>query len=185
MPKQLSLILLLLTFSFPAFCQVKEIIDRDIKLITHVPDFCNTKSRSELKRLWRRFRKDNPQYSEIVSLDTVAIPYLIDKISDTTTTSVILNCTTVIPYNLKTGDIAFELFNRIIKLIPMHAVTGLQWDYFSCGLCDYIYLLKDNRLKFQTQLRTYFLGPKGKVWIRLLKTKKLSPEEHDKLIKEL
>jgi len=51
--------------------------------------------------------------------------------------------------------------------------------------CVIIYLLKNDRLKFQAQLRAYFLGPKGRAWIKLLKTKKLSQEEYNKLVKEI
>jgi len=139
MPKQLSLVLLLIFFSFPVFCQVKDIIDRDIKLIHQVPQFCDVRGKRELKSSLKKFRKENPQYYEIAFLDTAAIPYLIEKISDTTTTSVVLNCSSVIPYNLKTGDIAFQLFKSIVVLVPMNAVAGIQWDYIGCDeLCNYI-----------------------------------------------
>lgn len=185
MLKRLSLFLLVMLFYLPGFCQVKEIIDRDIKLVSHVPEFCNIKSKSQLKHLWKEFRKDNPQYFEIVSLDTAAIPYLIDKISDTTETSVSVRCGNDLPFNLKTGDIAFQLFKNIVGFLPMYAVTGIQWDLIGCDeLCNYIYLLKSNRLKFQAQLRAYFSGPKGKAWLRIMK-QKLSKEEYDKAVKEL
>ncbi len=182
MLKRLSLVLFVMLFYLPGFCQVKEIIDRDLPRINELPEFpCPVKSPKQNKKLIREFKRSNLEYMEILKLDTLAIPYLIDKISDTTETAIEMG---FVPRKLKIGDVAFDLLHEII-VIPMGTVAGLQWDYIGCdGLDDYLYYLQHDRLKFQTQLRQYFAGSKGKAWVRLMKHK-LSKEEYDKVVKEL
>lgn len=184
MPKQLSLILLLLTFSFPAFCQVKEIIDRDIVLIKYVPDdpISTTKNWKKIRQKNNEYRKKNHEYHEILSLDTLAIPYLLDRIGDTTETSIRIPCST---HSLKIGDVAFALLSDIIP-IPMHLVTGSQWDVIDCdtfmlGTWDYLHT---SRKRFQNELIEFFKSKKGKLWIKLLK-EKITKDEANRIQKEL
>ena len=183
MAKPLSVFLLILLFSFPAFCQVKDIIDRDIFLIKYVPDDVYLqKDWQKIRKQNSEYRKKDPQYHEILLLDTLAIPYLVDKVGDTTATSIRIPCST---HNLTIGDIAFALLNDIIP-IPMHYVTGSQWDVFSCdtlptGTWDYLH---DDRNRFQNELRRFFASSKGKTWVRLFKGK-VKKKEYKKIIREL
>ena len=170
-------------FSVAAPCQVKEIIDRNIPLIKNIPSApCPAGDLKSINKKNKEFRKKNPEFNEILLLDTLAIPYLIDKISDTTETTIQITCIT---YKLKNGDVAFELLKEII-FIPMYAVSHQQWDLlYGCdSLCDYMYYLSHDRLKFQTELKTFFESQNGKIWLRLF-YKKLSKTERADLMKKL
>jgi hypothetical protein len=182
MYKSLSVLTLALLFNLTCYCQVKEIIDKDISLINYVPygkfdsDDWKQKERENLK-----FRKTNPEYHEILALDTTAIPYLINKISDTAGTFIRIPCAA---RYLKTGDVAFALLNDII-LIPWHAVTDGQCDSYSCdslpdGGWGYLY---HERLQFQAQLKAFFASAKGKLWVRVFRDKKLNKAERAELVK--
>ena len=183
MLKCLSLFCLFTIFFLSARCQIKETIDRDIAVIKYVPGGYDCGSQmKKIQKLDRKYRKRNHEYHEILSLDTLAIPYLIDKISDTTETPVRINC---VAYNLKTGDVAFALLKDIIIIIPMYAVSRIQWDLIGCdSLCEYMDYLHNNRIKFQNELRTFFNSRNGKIWIRIFKTK-LSKTQRGQLLKEL
>ncbi len=184
MLKHLSLLLFAMLFYLNGFSQVKEIIDRDIKLIKYVPDdpISITKNWKKVRRKNNEYRKKNHEYHEILSLDTLAIPYLLDKIGDTTETSIRIPCST---HNLKIGDVTFVLLSDIIP-IPMHLVTGSQWDVIDCdtfmlGTWDYLH---DSRKRFQNELFEFFKSKKGKLWIRLFKAK-ISKDEANRIQKEL
>lgn len=184
MPKRFLLIIVLLIFSIPAFCQLKDIIDRDIVRLKYVPDdpISITKNWKKIRQENEEYRKKNREYHEILSLDTLAIPYLVDRISDTTETSIRIPCSA---HNLRIGDVAFALLNDIIP-IPMHLVTGSQWDVIDCdtfplGTWDYLH---DSRLRFQKELKVFFSSQRGRIWIRLLKGK-ITKEESKKLQKKL
>jgi hypothetical protein len=182
MYKSLSLLALALLFSLTSYCQVKETIDQDISLINYVPyGKFDTDDWKQKERENQKFRRTNPEYQEILALDTAAIPYLVNKISDTTETIIRVPCAT---RYLKAGDVAFALLNDII-LIPWHAVTGSQWDSYSCDpLPDGGWAYLDhNRLQFQAQLKAFFASPKGKLWVRVFKDKKLKKAARAELAK--
>jgi hypothetical protein len=186
MLKQLGSLLLLLLFYQAAYCQanhVKETVDRDLAMIKYVPyGQYLSKDWKEEEKENERFRKKNKYYHELLKLDTLAIPYLIDRISDTTEMSIRIPCSA---HFLKLGDVAFAVLNDIIT-IPWHAVTNGQWDAYTCDTLpddgwDYLY---NHRRQFQRQLRSFFQSPKGKMWIRIQK-KKLSKTERDALLKKI
>ena len=182
MLKKLLLLLLVLIFFRPAWGQVKEIIDRDIALIKYLPyGQFGAKDWKQDERTNARYRKENPAYREVLALDTLAIPYLVDRISDTTEANLRVPCAA---YNLKVGDIAFALLNDIV-LIPWHTVTALDWDSYSCdslpdGGWGYLH---HERGRFQQQLRAFFKSRKGKIWVQLFKDKKIKDDERAELVK--
>jgi hypothetical protein len=163
---------------------VKEIIDKDIVHIKYVPDdpLNITQNWRKVRRQNKEYRKKNHEYHEILSLDTLAIPYLLERIGDTTETSIRIPCST---HNLKIGDVAFALLSDIIP-IPMGLVTHSQWDVIACdtfmlGTWDYLH---DSRKRFQIELIEFFKSKKGKLWIRLLK-EKITKDEANRIQKEL
>ncbi|MES2278000.1 MAG: hypothetical protein V4592_18370 [Bacteroidota bacterium] len=177
------IIIVLSAFSLQGLGQVKDIIDKNIALIKYVPYGKSAYQDSrKLKRANKLYRLHNPQYREILSLDTLAIPYLIEKISDTIETGIHVPCIT---RTLTRGDVSFVLLNDII-FIPWSAVTHSQWDSLSCGpLPDGAWEYLDHqRNRFQKELRDYFLSEHGKIWMKIFKAD-LSKEERAKLWKGL
>jgi len=165
-----------LAFCTPASCQIKETIDKDIVLIKYVPYGKDNGKQN------RKFKKQNHEYREILAIDTLAIPYLIDKISDTTQTDISIPCSI---HKLKIGDVAFALLNDIV-IIPWHAAFGIDGDAYGCdslplGGWEDVY---NNRIKFQKDLKIFFSSAKGKAWVKLFKGTPIKTER-DKLIKQL
>src|ERR1700748_1382598 len=113
MNKALSIILFALLFNVTGYGQeLKAIIYRDISSINYVPyGQYRGKDWKENDRINKDFRKSDPAYHEILALDTLAIPYLVDLITDTTDMYIRIPCC---PHFLKKGDIAFALLNDII-----------------------------------------------------------------------
>ena len=172
MSSRTLLLILLILSSATSFSQVKEIVERDVRHLKYLPygQFGAPEWKKE-ERINARFRKENPAYHEVLALDTLAIPYLVDMVSDSAEANIRIPCAA---YNLKVGDVAFALLNDII-VIPWHSVTGEQWDSYSCdALPDggWGYLHHD-RVKFQGQLRLFFASQQGKLWIRMFKDNKL------------
>lgn len=164
------------------FAQVKEIVDRDVMKIKFLPygQFGSRTYKAD-ERISARYRKENPAYHELLALDTLAIPYLIDKISDSTEANIRVPCAA---YNLKVGDVAFAVLNDII-VIPWHSVTGEDWDSYSCdALPDggWGYLHHD-RVKFQAQLKLFFASKQGKIWLKVFKDDKLNRTARAELVK--
>ena len=185
--KQLLPFLLLTLFCEAGHSQqpnkTKETVDRDLAMIKYVPyGQYLSKDWKQDERENKEYRKKNKYYHELLKLDTLAIPYLIDRISDTTEMNIRIPCSA---HYLKLGDVAFAVLNDIIT-VPWHAVTNGQWDAYTCDTLpddgwDYLY---NHRRQFQRQLRTFFQSPKGKIWIRIQK-KKLSNAERDALLKKI
>ena len=179
--KPLLLLLAIIAFR-PVSGQVREVIDRDIAAIKYLPyGQFGAKGWKQDERTNAKYRKENPAYREILALDTLAIPYLIDRIADTTEANLRVPCAA---YNLKVGDIAFALLNDIV-LIPWHTVTQLDWDSYSCdslpdGGWGYLH---HERTRFQQQLKAFFKSHKGRIWVQLFKDKKLNKNERAELVK--
>jgi hypothetical protein len=179
--RTLLLFLLVLSGSM-GFAQVKGIVDRDIMRIKYLPyGQFGSKFYKMDERINARYRKENPAYHELLELDTLAIPYLVDMISDSTEANLRVPCAA---YNLKVGDVAFAVLNDII-VIPWHSVTGEEWDSYSCdALPDggWGYLHHD-RVKFQAQLKLFFASKQGKIWLKVFKDDKLNRTARAELVK--
>ena len=177
------LLILLVLSSTASFSQVKEIVERDVRHLRYLPygQFGSPDWKKE-ERINARFRKENPAYHEVLTLDTLAIPYLIDMISDSTEANIRIPCAA---YNLKVGDVAFALLNDIV-VIPWHTVTGEDWNSYSCdalpdGGWGYLH---HERAKFKNQLKMFFASQQGKIWIHLFKDDKLNRQVKAQLIKK-
>lgn len=179
----LFLLILTCTAGFAQVNQVKEIVEGDIIRIKYLPygQFGTATAKMD-ERINARYRRENNAYHEVLELDSLAIPYLIEKISDSTEANLRVPCAA---YNLKVGDVAFALLNDII-VIPWHSVTGEDWSSYSCdalpdGGWGYLH---HNRLQFQNQLRMFFASQQGRIWLRLFKDDRLKRTARSELIRK-
>jgi len=174
------LLILLVLSTATGFSQVKEIVERDVRHLKYLPyGQFGAPGWGKEETINARFKKENPAYHEVLALDTLAIPYLVDMISDSTEANIRVPCAA---HNLKVGDVAFALLNDII-IIPWHTVTGEQWDSYSCdalpdGGWGYLYY---QRVKFKSQLKIFFASQQGKLWIQMFKDDKLNKQEKAQL----
>ena len=103
----------------------------------------------------------NPIYWRVVATGKDAIPFLIDKLDDTTHIQTSLTCKTT---NVKLGDICFKALTEIFN-IPLFYVTHQQFDYFDQNGCQqgvFTYL-DNNRQKFKSQILAYYMKYKTKL----------------------
>lgn len=96
----------------------------------------------------------NSVYWKVVATGKDAIPFLIDKLDDTTNTQISLTCKRT---NVKFGDICYEALTEIFN-IPLFYVTQMQFDFidqYGCqqGVLTY---LDNNRQKFKAQILAYY-----------------------------
>lgn len=155
-------------FLCSATAQTKTIVDREIFNVKSIP--------FHYSKFYSESIKDKPlltdaSYLKIKSLDTLAIPYLILKLSDTSITSIENTC---LGTKYKVGDIAFFLINDI-EPIPYGMVTGGQ--YCTMGQCGvlpdgFITYLNNQREKFYNAYRIYYYGDKRKEWLEIIHPKK-------------
>jgi len=107
-------------------------------------------------------------YQKIVKLGPSAIPFLVDRLTDTTTVDITNACKQT---RLRRGDLAFFLINDI-EQIPYHTVTKSQWCVF--GTCSvlpmgFLEYLEVNRSKFQNQYKAYLNSEDRKAFIKILR----------------
>src|ERR1051326_3531609 len=85
----------------------------------------------------------------IVARGKGAVPYLLDKISDTTVTNATYKCKNGF---LRVGDLAYLALDNIIPL-PFMAVTGMQCDVIESGCPPGVFeYIEGNREKFKKQI---------------------------------
>ncbi len=89
----------------------------------------------------------------IIANKKAAIPFLIDKLDDTTITAAKDKCKKT---NFRVGDLAYLTLAKILPL-PFSAVTGVQCDVIkdACQLGVFEYI-ETNRQKFKAQVQTYY-----------------------------
>src|SRR6478735_6756864 len=149
MPKYITILFTLFLFSKFTLAQKSDIqlkID-SLQYLTHQPFACNT------------------VYWRVVAAGKNSIPFLIDKLDDTTQTQVSLTCKKT---NVRMGDICFEALTDICNM-PLFYITGQQFDFidqYGCkhGLFTYI---DNNRQKFTSQIVNYY--NKFKTNLKLIK----------------
>ena len=100
-------------------------------------------------------------YWRVVAIGKEAIPFLIDKLDDTTHIQTSLTCKAT---NVKLGDICFEALTEILN-IPLFYVTHQQFDFvdqYGCqqGVFNY---LDNNRQTFKSQILAYYEKYKTKL----------------------
>ena len=165
MSKRLSLFAIFFASHFLASGQTDRSISTMISLIKSVPFHYTSSSQKDIKKLAILNKLNDASFQMIVSYDTVAIPYLINKLNDTTLTEIYNSCS---KNNFKIGDIAFLLINDI-EQIPYSTVTNTQWCLVGqCGkLPDYFFnYLELNRLEFQLKYRKYYYSIKRQEFLK-------------------
>lgn len=148
-------LILLTTLSVQASSQSQPTIDRMIRMIKTVPAKYNRQNTGPIQFPPRTAPTPDFWWDCIVHYDTSAIKYLAQRITDTTETSIPIECTTL---NYRIGDLAILLINDI-EQIPWAAVTNIQWCIFSrCSMLPEAFLewVATNRAKFRSQYLTYW-----------------------------
>jgi hypothetical protein len=182
MPKLFAITVILLYFTFDSNAQTQAYVHLHLLAIKDVPQRYKIENTSSKWPDKKYFKSKDTSYKAIVKLDTLAIPYLINELNDTLITTII-NCCTKKPF--KIGDIAYCLLNDIVKDLPMHLITGSQWDLltFCGGVQDGVWeYLSISRLRYQQELREFFNGEKGEIWLHIMKGRS-SSAELDKFLK--
>jgi hypothetical protein len=138
----------------------KKLVD-SLKLVADIPYICRDSIFSEMsngcgdKIFWRT-----------VSQKQNIIPFLIDKLSDTTKTNAIVP---KFGGQYTVADVAFVALQEIIKDIPTFKLLGTKFDKNGCGYCAYWFHLRKNitnRRKFQANvLRWYNYNKSNLVWV--------------------
>lgn len=105
-------------------------------------------------------------YWDVIILKDTAIPYLIDKLNDSTTTYASVS---LFGIYYTTADIAYWALQEIIHGIPTLQLMGLKPDATSCNFCAYWdHLRKDyrNRIRFQKAVRKWYKKNKQHmIWV--------------------
>jgi hypothetical protein len=95
------------------------------------------------------------------------IPYLIDKLDDTTKTCAYVPNT---GGKWTVADIAFSAIQEIIVGIPTFDLLGVEFDKNGCGYCAYWFHLGDdiqNRFNFKIKVKDWYLINKNNlIWIK-------------------
>jgi hypothetical protein len=103
---------------------------------------------------------------KVVQQKDTIIPFLIDGLTDTTTTEA------YVPNfggQYAVGDIAYFALNEIINEVPTFELLGVAFDSQGCGFCSYWnYLRNDiaNRKRFQNRVRNWYKTNKSNlIWV--------------------
>jgi len=103
----------------------------------------------------------NSVYWRLVSTGKEAIPFLIDKLDDTTCTQTSLTCK---KKDVRLGDICFEALTEIFN-IPLFYITKQQFDFidqYGCQQGVFTYL-DNNRQRFKAQVFDYYYKYKAEI----------------------
>lgn len=144
------LVLIVLTSLFLtgiAHAQGKSVVKKEFKKVKFVPT-------SYIDAAGELFTKDD-SYVKIMRQDTLAIPYLIDKLNDTTLTTISCHLDN---YKLRRGDIALFLINDI-ESIPVDVVTNTPAEAASTtGIFPdgFFNNFREKRVEFQERYRRYY-----------------------------
>lgn len=94
------------------------------------------------------------------------IPYLIEKLDDTTRTEAIVQ---IIGGNWTVSDIAYSALQEIIKGIPTFELLGVPFDKNGCGDCSYWFYLREdikNRQNFKIKIKNWYIENKENlIWV--------------------
>lgn len=134
---KILLFLFILCINVPVFGQLEQIklqVD-SLKYVRQNTFDCNSVT-------WR-----------IIANKKVAIPFLIDKLDDTTHTAAKDKCKKT---NFRVGDLAYLTLTKILPL-PFSTITGVQLDpkADACQLALFEYI-ENNRQKFKEQVQAYY-----------------------------
>jgi hypothetical protein len=159
-------LILTLTFCLTLCGQTKEVVEKNIYNIKSIPSYYSKEFvfDPEVKR--QALIKDS-SYLKIIKLDTFALQYLINFMSDTTFTEIYSEC---LHTKLKIADIAFFLIQDI-EPFPYALVTGGQYcTWGECGgLPDgFLYFINAQRLRFKNAYINYYFSEKRNEWLKEL-----------------
>lgn len=132
-----------------SYKQINKIFDR-IQVVPWYPSKLITTPTAK-----KSIESKRDYYIEFLLLDTAAVPFLIDKLTDTSFSRVINSCT---QKKLRKCELALYLLKTIDKF-DERLLTGIMWDDFDdCGLCSISFRLyfANNKAKVQDQYRKYF-----------------------------
>lgn len=104
-------------------------------------------------------------YWRIIFIGDKAIPFLIDKLTDTTQTKIKFHCKRT---RLNVGEIAQFALTQIATF-PYFLITKIQFDYFYCDetgqFCssfDDYFFINTNKLRYQSKLKNWYAKQKAK-----------------------
>ena len=130
-----------------------------LKYVTDMPYMCESEMPYDAGCGSRIFWK-------IVQQKEAVIPFLIEKMADTTTTEA------YVPNfggQHTVGDIAYHALGEIIAEIPTFKLLGVKFDTRGCGYCAYWNYLRsniENRIKFQAAVREWYRKNKSNlIWV--------------------
>ncbi len=102
----------------------------------------------------------------IVKLKEKAIPFLLDKLNDSTMTEINVP---LFNYNYAVADISYVALEEIIHGIPTFKLLGIEFDKEGCGYCSYWQHLNknyQNRQNFRIAVRYWYEKNKNNlVWV--------------------
>jgi len=138
----------------------KQLVD-NLKFVTDMPYICRDTIITKLSSYC-----GDEIFWQVVKQKQDIIPFLIDKLSDTTQT------TAIVPNfggTYSVADVAFVALEEIIDGIPTFELLGVKFDENACGYCSYWSHLRKNRKnrkKFQTNvLKWYAKNKPNLVWV--------------------
>lgn len=133
---------------------LQQLVD-NLRFVKDMPYICDGGSGCGDSHFW-----------EVVKQKQAIIPFLLEKLSDTTQTEVFVpnfgGLYTV-------GDVAYTALEEIVHGIPTFKLLGRKFDTHGCGYCVYWSHLRknpQNRLRFQRKVRKWYEQHKANlVWV--------------------
>jgi hypothetical protein len=154
---------------FPMFCIGQDSLNLKIdslKFVSDIPYICHSFITENDTTFGNGPGCGDDLFWEIVKEKEKAIPYLIDKLGDSTMTRATVPN---FPYNYTVADVAYSVLGEIIHDIPTFELLGVEFDKEGCGYCTYwIHLAENiqNRERFRDAIENWYTKNKENfVWI--------------------
>lgn len=162
--KYVLYILALILLAAPAFGQANFQRQVDsLRFVAEMPYICEGQF---------RFNDSFPmncgdrRFWKVVTMKDNAIPLLIDRLDDTTTTPA---TAPNFGYSYTVADVAYAALEEIIHGIPTFKLLGVKFDTKGCGYCSYWQHLNKsskNRQKFKKAVQEWYGNNKANLaWI--------------------
>src|SRR5688500_15883894 len=153
-----TIILILIPALATAQADNKRLVD-SLRYVTDMPYMCESEKPYDIGCGSEIFWKAVQRKEKI-------IPFLIDKISDSTTTKAYVPN---LGGQYAVGDIAYFALLEIIDGIPTFELLGVKFDNHGCGFCSYWNYLRndiENRERFEKSVRKWYKDNKSKlIWV--------------------
>jgi hypothetical protein len=158
--KSLTYVLFLIPCLTLAQTNYYKLVD-SLKLVSDMPYICEGQIPDSLS-----YGCGDKYFWQVVEQKENIIPFLLDKLSDTTMTSAYVPN---LGGQYAVADVAYAALEEIIKDIPTFSLLGVKFDKKGCGYCAYWDHLRKNirnRLKFQANVRKWYNKNKSNlVWV--------------------